>query len=153
MPPERGPLGPKWTPSQAEISKFNRYYQAVEDPTSILKQAAAGTLTPEAVEAVKAVYPELYDRMSQAALEKISSHRGPVPYRSKLMLSFMLGTDLDGTLNPASIARNQATIRGPSAKAPDSLPGGPQPNPKGAEKLTIAKRSQLPTRRLAAGDE
>lgn len=152
QPPDRGPLAPKWRPSQAEISKFNRYYQAVEDPTSILKQAAAGTLTPESVEAVKAVYPDLFQKMTTSILDKLTSQRTPVPYRTKLMVSFLLGTDLDGTLSPASIARNQAAIRGPSAKAPDSLPGN-QPSAKGSEKLTIATRSQLPSRRLAAGVE
>src|SRR5206468_727699 len=67
-----GPLSQKWTPTRAETSKFNRYYEAVNRPTSILKQAAAGTLTPEAIEAVATVYPELYAKIRGAIVEKLA---------------------------------------------------------------------------------
>lgn len=151
-PPKAGPLAQEWHPSQAEIAKFNRYQEAVQDPTALLKHVHRGDLTPEHVEAVRTVYPQLFQQMTQDLLEEAASSRTPVPYTARVMLGLATGTDLDGSLNPASIARNQAILRGPSAKSPSSLPGG-QPSVKGLEKLTIANRSQLPSRRLRAGGE
>jgi hypothetical protein len=152
-PPNIGPLAAKWVPSQTEIGKFNRYYEAVQSPVSILKQAAAGTLTPEAVEAVQTVYPDLFKKIQESALDKLTSHRGPVPYKSRLMLSLLLGTDLDGSLKPEVILRNQAAIKGPSARASQSTPGGAPPA-QAASKLTIANRSLTPMQQAQArGDQ
>jgi hypothetical protein len=150
-PPNNGLLGPEWVPSQDQVSKFNRYYLAVDNPTAILKQAAAGTLTPEAVEAVRTVYPQLFARMTQSVMEKLTSTRGPVPYQSRLMLSMLLGTDLDGSLKPDFINRNQAAYGSGAKSLPSSLgPAGPAK----AEKLTIASRSLTPMQRASArGDE
>jgi ubiquinone biosynthesis protein UbiJ len=55
-----GILAPKWVPTKSEVARFNRYYEAVQNPQSILKQASAGTLTPEALEAVRTVYPAMF---------------------------------------------------------------------------------------------
>lgn len=147
-----GPLQPKRVTSQSDMSKFNRYYEAVENPTSVLKQAAAGTLTPEAVEAVKTVYPQLYQQMTKSILDKLASQRGPVPHRSRLMLGLLLGQDLDGSLRPESVLRNQATFQGPSSRAPQSSLG---PGPATANsKLTIANRSLTPMQQAQArGDD
>lgn len=145
QPPSNGPLGPKWVPSQEQVSNFARYYNAVEDPTSILKQAAAGTLTPQAVEAVRTVYPQLFEKMTQSVMEKLTSHRGPVPYQSRLMLSMLLGADLDGSLKPEFIIRNQAALRASVANNGPSSPAGPAK----AEKLTIANRSLTPMQRAS----
>lgn len=151
-PPNNGPLGPKWVPSQAEISKFNRYYEAVENPTSILKQAAAGVLTPEAVEAVRTVYPALYDQMKTAILDKITSHRGQVPSKSRLMLGLLLGQDVDGSLKPERILRSQAAFAASSARAAQTSRG--PGSAKADSKITLAERSRTPMERAQQrGDE
>jgi len=103
--------------------KFDRYYDAVNQPTRILEHAASWTLTPMDVEAVRTVYPDLYSEMTKAALDKVTSHKGPVPYQQRLMLSMLLGQDLDGTMTPAAIQANQAAYAQPSHKSPDNLTG------------------------------
>lgn len=107
-----GPLAKKWTPTRAEISKFQRYYEAVNKPTSILKQAAQGTLTPEAVEAVATVYPELFQKIRGEVVDQLAGKKA-VPYRSKLMLSMLMGQDLDGTTSPHALQRNFAMYAAP----------------------------------------
>lgn len=133
------PDAQKWT--------FNRYYEAVNQPTSILQHAAAGTLTPLDVEAVRAVYPELLTQMQTAALEKVTAHKGAVPYRSRLMLSMLLGADLDGTLSSKAIQANQATYQRPSQKSGDDVaaPRPPSSTQGGLAKLKGASRAMTPT--------
>jgi hypothetical protein len=142
--PQRGPLAPKWQPSQAEIAKFNRYYEAVQHPASILKQAAAGTLTREAVEAVATVYPELFGSIQAAIVDKLASHRGDVPYESKLMAGMILGQDLDGTVRLAT--KNRASFAGPSAKPSAAMPVV-KPNATGLGRISISDRSLTPQQR------
>ena len=108
--PPMGIAGAEWEPSQTEISTFTRYYEATENPAGVLKQAAAGTLTPEAVEAVQTVYPALYRHIQEAVVEKLASRHGAVPYQSRLMLSMLTGLDVDGSATGPAIAANQAAL-------------------------------------------
>lgn len=147
--PQRGPLAPKWTPSQTEVSKFARYYEAVNDPLVILKQAAAGTLTTEAVEAVQTVYPDLYARIQAAIVEKLAAHSGTVPYRSRMALSQILGQDVDGSL--LMLAANQAAHQGPSRKQN----AAPQPqaiktSSVGLGRISLSTRSMTPQQASAS---
>lgn len=134
-----GPLAADHVPGRAEISKFTRYYEAVQNPMGILKQAAAGTLTPEAVEAVATVYPELFDRMRAEAVSRLAGAKA-VPYRSRLMLTMLLGQDMDGTTTPMALMRNRMVFAKPLAPPPPAKPG----------KLTLANRMQTPMQESAA---
>lgn len=135
-----GPLAQKWTPSRAEISKFQRYYEAVNKPTSILKHAAQGTLTPESIEAVATVYPQLFEKIRGEVVDQLAGKKA-VPYRSKLMLSMLLGQDLDGTTSPHALQRNFATFAAP--------PPMPKATPARADSLKVASRMATPGQQSA----
>lgn len=113
--PKDDGLGGTLPPSRAEIAAFNRRYEAVANPDAILKQAAAGTLTPEAVEAVKAVYPRRFELMRQEIEAKLLQH-GPPPYQTQLMLSMLLGQPLRSSLSPAAIQAYQQAMAAPSKR-------------------------------------
>jgi hypothetical protein len=81
------------------VLKFERYLRAVDDPTSILDDAEAGTLSPEGVEAVKMVYPRMYEMM-QADLAARVENMPKVSYKRRMQISALLGQDMTGTLNP-----------------------------------------------------
>lgn len=143
--PNQGPLAHKYEPSQTEMSTFNRYYDAVENPVGILKQAAAGTLTTEGIEAVKAVYPKLYEQMTSSILDKISTHKN-VPYKSKLMLSLLLGQDMDGSTLPAMIQANQAAFAG---NKKEDQPGPVKTTQTGLGSITLGNRLLTPSQASA----
>lgn len=148
--PPRGPLDAKWIPNKSEMSKFNRYYDAVHRPTSILKQAAAGTLTPEAVEAVKTVYPELFGRMQQAVLGKIADSNGHVPYQNRAMLSLLLGQPMDSTTQPGSLKMAQMTYANAAGRGQQHQQQGQvRPTAGGLGKMHAADRMLLPSQKLA----
>ena len=141
-PPKPGPLAADWTPTEAERFEFNQKLQAVEEPMSVLQHAAAGTLTPTQVDALRTVYPRLYEQVSQRALEQAMAAKS-VPYRSRLMLSMLTGVDLDGTLSQAALTRNQEAIRGKSAEQENAAP---QDSGSRSE-MTLGSRMALPNQR------
>src|SRR5262249_5918633 len=78
-------------------------------PLSILKQAQAGTITPEAIEAVATVYPELFQQMRQRTIDYLGKHGNKtVPYQSQLGLTMLLGVNVSPTTSGPSLMLNQA---------------------------------------------
>ncbi len=147
--PSPGPLAAPWAPSQSEISTFHRYYETVENPGGVLKQAAAGTLTPEAVEAVRTVYPALYASMQTAVMDKLASRSTPPTYRVRQMLGMLLGQDLDGSSAPATLAANQAAFGGPPQDSGGLLQGGVNET-SDPSAVTLADRSLTPSQKSKA---
>jgi hypothetical protein len=91
---------PPLPPPKQDVLKFQRYIRAIDDPMSIMDDAEEGSLSPEAVEAVKTIYPQMY----QAMQTEIASRIGNAPkisYSRRLQLSVLLGQDMTGTLKPA----------------------------------------------------
>lgn len=142
--PPRGPLAPALPPGAAERGKFDRYVEAVQDPSSVLRQAAAGHVSPEAVDAIRAVYPQLYGSMQDALLEALTSHGGTVPYSQRVVLGLLTNNDLDGSMSPLAFTMTQAVFSAPSAKSGEDQAGPVKPTARGAEKLTLAERSRTP---------
>jgi hypothetical protein len=59
-------------PSDQEVSKFERVFAVVHDPTLILRRLRAGPLLADEVAAVQAVYPALYGEMAMRAQTAIA---------------------------------------------------------------------------------
>lgn len=146
-PPSPGPLAPKHTPSASERHDYAVALEVIQDPMSTLRHAQAGTLTPQRMDALKAVYPTLARQVADVALARMTESPKAVPYRARLMLGLMTGVDPDGTL--ATTARNQAVIHGASSKPSNA--GAPSGPPKGADKLTLAQRT-APTEQARKAD-
>lgn len=100
-PKERlsSPGMPPLPPIKQDVLRFSRYMQAVDDPMSLLDDAESGTLAPESVEAVKSVYPKLFEMM-QAELAMRVENMPKVPYKRRMQISALLGQDMTGTINP-----------------------------------------------------
>ena len=101
--PKKTPAAPGFEPTppkKDELQRFERYLRAVNDPSSILDDAYSGTLVPEAIEAVKHVYPETYLTM-QSDIASIINHAPNMSYTRRMQLSALLGQDMTGTLKPA----------------------------------------------------
>jgi hypothetical protein len=147
-PPDRGPLAPPWTPSRAEIARFQRYAEAVDNPMVILKQAAAGTLTDEAIEAVRVVHPAIYGRIVEGLTKALIAHPNP-PFAMRQAIGRIIGQDVDGTR--ALVAGNQAAMSGAKARepAPNGAPSG-KATPARADSLHVAERTLTPAERAAA---
>lgn len=105
------PLSKPLPPSPGEMEQFNRYYRAIENPINVLKEVAANNVSPETMDALTNVYPQLLQEMRTKTLENITNEMKKkdfsMPYQRKLALSMFMGQDLDSSLSQQNIAMNQ----------------------------------------------
>lgn len=148
VPPKAGPMAPEWDAPEADRFMFAAKLEVVQDPMSVLQNAASGELMEEQVEALRAVYPRLAQQIADAALERMLEAPADVPYSSRLMLSLLSGVDPDGSLSPEAIARNQAAVMASAVRERSGAQGAPD-----GEELSLASRTATPTQRREVRDE
>ncbi len=107
--------------------EFLRAEKAVRQPTSVVKLADKGELTPDEVNAVKESYPALYEAMKANVVDELASEaeEGRVPsYERQAQLSMLTGMPLDATFRPDVIAFYQSIHEEAAAQqpAPERLP-------------------------------
>lgn len=88
MPPS---VAPRWAPSAEELDRFSRLKEAVESPARVLKNMSAGYMSPDQIEAIKAVYPAMYADLQQKIGERLAVYPKALSYKQKLALSAVIG--------------------------------------------------------------
>lgn len=152
--PDQKPLGGDYVVSKAEVAKFMRYVDAVNNPTNILVDIKQGNLTKETLEAVSMVYPRMFSKMQEEAINNISEMDKDkiksMPYKVKMGFSMLLGSDLALGLDAKSIIANQKNLNDPNSKqsGEDKLV---KPSQKGLSSIT-ASNSILTDSQKAAKD-
>ena len=143
--PPSQPLSEPYQPSKAEIAKFERYYQALANPVSIMVQAQQGTLTPEAVEAVRAVLPTFMDEIHGKVIEEMGKKHNSLkqmPLQKKMGLSLLLGEDMFNGLKQDHLMSNQASLTSPgSQQARNMVAGQAKLSQSGMSNVTLANRT------------
>lgn len=91
-------------PSPEQIAKFNRYFRAVEDPVSVLDDLAAGRITTEGVEALRAVYPKTYALLQHHVMEQVSEAPRKLTYQQQLQIGYLLGVPATPLAEPRIMA-------------------------------------------------
>lgn len=154
LPPQARPrsgvmahmLPPQVVPD-TERMKWMRYAEAVEDPSSVLEDLEAGTLTPEGVEALREVYPAMYRELTRQVMEQIADLDEPPPYEERVEMSLLLGMPLDPSMEPAFVTAMQATyIQQEPQTPPSSAQARPVPNLAGH---SLSQTQRLDARRSA----
>ncbi len=144
------PLSPPRVPSTAELFKFFRYYDVVENPFIVMNQVKDGTLTHESMEAMDAVYPRLLAELRIATFDKLSGIKDGgvnLPFKTKMMLSAFLGKDLVPSITQESLQANQMTFGQESQQADaKEMAMAQKSSQPGQSPLTIAQRSESFTR-------
>lgn len=101
-------------------------------------------MTPEAVEAVRAVYPQTFAAMQGKLVEALSAGDRPA-YAARQQISKILGQDVDTSASVLSLAMSQAAYG--SSKKAGSLGGKiskPRMSRVGAGKITLGSRTATP---------
>lgn len=104
--------GVRVPPSQTEIDSFMRRVQAIEDPYSLIDDFADGIVSPEAVDAVRNVHPEVYADVVTAigdAVQAATEGRSqPIPYTYRVQMATMFGNHMDPTTKPSFVNAMQS---------------------------------------------
>jgi hypothetical protein len=99
--------GDDYQPSVDELSSFERKVAAVHNPLSILKDLRLGRLTDDAVEAVKAVYPQFYQDLQSQMMRKLSSGQYKLDSQQKLGLGILFQAPIENVQEPDFLVRLQ----------------------------------------------
>lgn len=95
--------------SDQEMARFMRYSRAAEQPLTLVSDLENGRVTREAVEAVKTLYPSIYDSIRQRVGEELATAKTVVPYQKQLALGILFDVQTHPSLDPAFIAAMQQT--------------------------------------------
>jgi hypothetical protein len=79
--------------SDSEKYDFTQYAKAVADPMGVLKDVADGDVTPQQVEALENVYPQLYSQMRSEVLRRVADLDHPLDYEKSVNIGTLLNAD------------------------------------------------------------
>lgn len=99
----------RWEPPASEVARFARYVRAGEDPLSVLDDMNAGKITPEAIEAIKTIYPDTYQKIQFQLIDQLSEPGAveALSYSKRVQLAIFFELPTDPTLTPGFYASMQ----------------------------------------------
>lgn len=120
---------------KSELMKFKNYVEAVENPYSVIQNLKSGYFTPEAGEAIKTVYPQMFTAIQQEFLSRLPEFK--LSEKQKGLISKILEIDTRKAYTPQGFSMLQA------ASAEQVKRDLSQQKPiAGAKNLGQAKRAQ-----------
>ncbi len=133
--------------SEVDQVKFNKYWRATHDPTSVVSDFAKGRATREGVETLKAVYPRMYEQIRESVLDGFAKQRTRPAYSKVVHASLLLGEPLDDSLTPQGIAFLQGAYTQQQPPGTQAKPQSTIRSPK--QPLSLAKHAMSETERVA----
>jgi hypothetical protein len=110
-----GMLGYEPPLSKMQLRELRDTAQIIENPISVLKHVAGGTLTPKHMATFNAVYGRVQPLIAEKMIAKIIDNKSKgkyLPYKQRLSASLFLGMPMDATMEPGAIAMNQSRMAG-----------------------------------------
>lgn len=120
-PPTLPGMERPWKPSEMDVSRWDRYVRAVENPGSVLQDMRRGTVTREAVEALREVYPRMADDIRNRFIKAMTEKKRTLSYTQRMAIATLLGEQLEPTMAPDVVAGMQqlhASVQGPQSQPP-----------------------------------
>lgn len=90
-----------------EMGEWTRRAAVVNDYTTAIDSLKAGHLTPEEVDALKAVNPRAYDKIRTEIITRVAASPTSLPYGKRVSLSILFDFPADPTLEPDFMAAIQ----------------------------------------------
>ena len=129
-----------WRPSDAEMARYQRYHSAATNPLGAIQAAVDGRVSAESIEAVKTLYPGIYNDFRQQLFERVAMKGKPIPRQSAVALSLMFDVPLTPIMRPDV----RAALRAPPQPEPQQdKPRMPPSKPAAVSSLRTADQSRL----------
>lgn len=126
-------------PSGAQAMSFARRMEAVDAPADVFERLAAtqAQLSLEAADALRNVYPQLFQLAQQRVLQR-AQEATDVPYTQRIRLSLTYKLPLDSSMDPDNLKIAQSVYdRPPPNPAPQMGPAGGPPTPSIAQPTNL----------------
>lgn len=136
------------------LAKFDRYAEAVENPVEILEKLGAGTLTQEHTEAIREVYPALYQDVQTRVMNSIAqaaADNRPISFNKRITLGILLNAPTDQSLQPFALRSIQA-VHASTVDPAEALRNRPSKVKSGAD-VNFAGRAETQADRVERGLE
>lgn len=113
-----------YQPNPVELQRFAEKKFAVDYPIEAIKHVLDGTMSPAAADAVKAVYPRLFQNMQSELVERIAESTVPLDWNRLVTASLVFDVPLDHMALPVYAASRQAEYAQAAQAATQPPPGG-----------------------------
>lgn len=98
-----------WEPNDSELSAFHRRMAVVQDPKVAMEKIADGSVSPEEIDALRTVYPEIYNKLKNEVIGALMEKGTKIPYSQRIAIGTIFGMPTDPSMEPAAIAALQST--------------------------------------------
>ena len=129
---QMGAFGAKRVPSAIEKAKYNNALEIAQQPLTVIGKLKKGNLTPDDVNTVRTIYPNLYKNMvaqlTTAAIDHVGKGNS-IPYKTKLQMALFTGSPMDASMGAQALQRAQSSFMVAQAPAQQQA----RPSKKGME--------------------
>jgi hypothetical protein len=108
-----------FVPSPVEMSHYGDYVQAVMKPKVILRQMSDGNINHRTVEAIKAVYPKMYDDLLTQVTGQLMRPE-KASFQARIQLGILFGVPSVKAMQPDYLARMAALKQPQQAQQPQN---------------------------------
>lgn len=133
-----------WQPSDYDREVFFEKLLVVNEPMIVFDALEAGLLTRNHMQALEAVYPDLYARITEKVFSAVTEKEIDLAYEDKIGLSYILGVPLDQSMTAESFAyfqpQTQTTDEGVEVERAQSKGFAPRLNLKTDTTSTTLQR-------------
>ena len=132
----------RWEPSASDLDRWSRIKEAVEAPAKVLQNLARGIISPDQVEAMKAVYPAMYEDLRLKISERLIQASKPLTYQQRLGVMAIVGPQALG------MSAQQAQILQQSFAPSQPQQQGGMKGPDGRQKVDQERNLETQSQRL-----
>lgn len=122
-----------------QMQQFLSAKWGIDSPFSVIDGLSDGNINWDAIRAVKAVYPKLFTRLQELAVQEAMTRKEPLEYNQRVLLGLALDLPAEETLRPDVLSRIQAAKFLPPEEAEESIPG-----PKPRRGIDVSAQYALP---------
>lgn len=107
--------------SDSVLARVDRVLGAISDPVTAIRRIAAGVATPEEIDALRQVHPQLMLTAGQMISEAVADLGRPLTWQESLRLSPFIGSAGHAMLKPMNMAVNQRIYQTPETQSEPAM--------------------------------
>ena len=111
----------RWVPDDLAVAKWANYVRAVSDPVSVIEDAANGTVSPQAAEVLRVLYPATYAEVQNRLWQRLPEMQENSTYDQRIRLSILFQVPLESTMDPKMMGFIQKRFADENAEQQEPL--------------------------------